>query len=299
MVYTLFLFKQWKHVMFPGYTHKTKKMKKMKKMNYTTLVTAVAVGSFASANAASVILDFESGTTGWSFETETGATGTPTYTSAAGTGATPTTSGVINSSNSGTTSVPGGYLLNSGGTAFDATQAITGSFDFQFDRGLATTDNYLGSTFLMGNITSASGLTGDAGQFIGAAMGRNTFGNRTYVIDGAGGRGTSTGGIDIRNTLEWHTVTFSWTPSSGTTGTLEYTMTNQRNGATNSVSGTNTLDSNVVYFAFGSAPASGTIQTDSYFDNIDITGATIPVPEPSSTALLGLGGLALILRKHR
>ena len=268
----------------------------MKKMNHTALVTAVAVGSFASANAASLLLDFESGITGWSFETETGATGTPTYTTAAGTGATPTTSGVINSSNSGTNSVPGAYLLNSGGMAFDATQSITGSFDFMVND---TQVNYIGAAFLMGNITSESGLTGDAGQFVGAALGRNTFGNRTFVIDGSGSTVGSTGAIDYRNVLEWHTVTFSWTPSTGTTGTFEYTMTNQRGGATNSISRITTLDSNIAYFAFGSAPASGSLDTESYFDNINITGSVIPIPEPSSTALIGLGGLAFILRRRR
>ena len=45
----------------------------------------------------------------------------------------------------------------------------------------------------MGNITSDSGLTGDAGQFVGATMGRNTFGNRTFVIDGLGDRSGSNG----------------------------------------------------------------------------------------------------------
>jgi len=268
----------------------------MKKVSLTLGLSALTLVSSAFAQV--VALDFESGTPGWTFETEAGANGTPTFTTAAGTGATPTTSGLINSSTNGTNSVPGGYLLNSGGTALDATQSITGSFDFQFDRGDATNDNYLGSAFLMGNITSASGLTGDAGQFIGAALGRNTFGNRTFVMDGAGGTGTSTGAIDIRNTLEWHNVTFSWTPSSGTTGTLEYTMTNQRNGATSTVSGTNTLDSNIVYFAFGSAMASGSTATDSYFDNISITGAA--VPEPSSFALLaGMFGLTCVMLRRR
>jgi hypothetical protein len=264
----------------------------MKKLNTTTLAIACAVGSIASANAATVNLDFESGTTGWTFETESGATGTPTFTTATGTGATPTTSGLVNSSNSGTNSVPGGYLLNSGGTALDASKSITGSFDYQF----GSTGNYVGGTFLMGNITSASGLTGDAGQFAGAALGRNTFGNRTYGIDGTGSNANSTGAIDIRDVV-WHAVTFSWTPTTGTTGTLDFTMTNQGNGATNSVSLTTTLDSNDVYFAFGSAPSSGTITSDSYFDNINITGTA--VPEPTTTALLGLGGFALILRRRK
>jgi len=269
-------------------------------MKKITLATAVAVLTLTSANAA-VNLDFESGTPGWTFETETGATGTPTYTTAAGTGATPTTSGLVNSSHNGTLSVPGGYLLNSGGTALDATQTITGTFDFQFQREAgATNDNYLGGTFLMGNITSASGLTGDAGQFVGAAMGRNTFGNRTYVIDGAGDRTGSTGAIDIRDTLVWRTVTFSWSPTSGTTGDFEYTMTNQRNGGTGTVSRTGlTLASNEVYFAFGSAAASGTITTDSYFDNINISGTA--VPEPGTFALIS-GCLALtsiMLRRRR
>lgn len=266
-------------------------------------ITAIASVSLAyqQAHAASILLDFESGISGWTFETEAGATGTPTYTTGAGTGATPTTSGQITSSSNGTNSVPGGYLLNSGGTAFDATQSITGTFDYQFEQNPSPSINYIGGTFLMGNITSASGLTGDAGQFVGAAMGRNTFGNRTFVIDGSGDRTGSTGAIDIRDELVWRTVTFTWTPTSGTTGDFEYTMTNQRNGGTNTVSRTDlTLASNEVFFAFGTAPASGTITPTSYFDNINITGTEIvAVPEPSTTALLGLGGLALILRRRK
>ena len=276
----------------------------MHNMKKITLATAVAVLTLTSANAA-VNLDFESGTPGWTFETEAGATGTPTYTTAAGTGATPTTSGLINSSNNSAPagfdspdglSVPGGYLLNSGGTALDATQSISGSFDYQF----GTTNNYIGGTFLMGNITSADGLTGAAGQFVGAAMGRNTFGNRTFVIDGSGDRTGSTGAIDIRDALVWRTVTFTWTPTSGTTGNFEYTMTNQRSGATNTVSRTGlALASNEVFFAFGSAPSSGDITSDSYFDNINITGTA--VPEPGTFALLS-GCLALtsiMLRRRR
>ncbi len=192
--------------------------------------------------------------------------------------------------------MPGGYLLNSGGTAFDATQSITGTFDYQFERD--STLNYIGGTFLMGNITSASGLTGDAGQFVGAAMGRNTFGNRTFVIDGSGDTTGSTGAIDIRDELVWRTVTFSWTPTSGTTGDFEYTMTNQRNGGTNTVSRTGlTLASNEVFFAFGTAPSSGNITPTSYYDNINITGTEI-IPEPS-TALLGALGVLALMRRRR
>jgi len=128
-------------------------------------------------------------------------------------------------------------------------------------------------------------------------MGRNTFGNRTFVIDGSGATTGSTGAIDIRDEFVWRTVTFSWTPTSGTTGDFEYTMTNQRNGGTNTVSRTGlTLDSNSVYFAFGTAPASGSIAPDSYFDNINITGTAIPEP---SAALLGAIGFLALLRRRR
>jgi hypothetical protein len=36
-----------------------------------------------------------------------------------------------------------------------------------------------------------------------------------------------------------------------------------------------------------------------FYDNIEVTSTVVVIPEPSSTALLGLGGLALILRKRR
>lgn len=37
----------------------------------------------------------------------------------------------------------------------------------------------------------------------------------------------------------------------------------------------------------------------SIIDNIIVNGTVVPIPEPSSTALLGLGGLALILRRRK
>lgn len=37
----------------------------------------------------------------------------------------------------------------------------------------------------------------------------------------------------------------------------------------------------------------------SVIDNIIVNGTVVPIPEPSSTALLGLGGLALILRRRK
>lgn len=54
----------------------------------------------------------------------------------------------------------------------------------------------------------------------------------------------------------------------------------------------------LTFFLVGSQNSSS--DTRSWeFDNISISGTTIPVPEPSSTALLGLGGLALLLRRRK
>jgi len=47
------------------------------------------------------------------------------------------------------------------------------------------------------------------------------------------------------------------------------------------------------------ATGAGTLQRRSDFDNMQIDVTFTPVPEPSSTALLGLGGLALILRRRK
>jgi len=50
-----------------------------------------------------------------------------------------------------------------------------------------------------------------------------------------------------------------------------------------------------IYMYGADAPYSGFTG----FDNITLNGELLPVPEPSSTALLGLGGLALLMRRRK
>lgn len=123
---------------------------------------------------------------------------------------------------------------------------------------------------------SASAFTLDLsslnGQTLGAGSITNSFGTFTVV-----GPGTAfvTGGVATINNLESFTVIY---PSTVTyVGTLVGSNINV-NVASNQIQYTSTGDG-------------ATAQS--------ITFNPTAVPEPSSTALLGLGGLALILRRRK
>lgn len=256
-------------------------------MNTTLITTLLATIATVSLSAATVSLDFESGTTGWSF-IDTSGNGDGTYTTTAGNGS--ATAGSFDWTGANQV-VPGAYLVNDGMAAFDLTQNITGSFDFN----VVEDGNYSTIHFMMGNL--GSGLPGADGGGLSFHLQEKTFGARARLYD-AGNTGLI---VDSDNSREitsnqWITVNFSWTPTSGTTGDIVFEWDDPVYGPNPGPNSENlnytgyTFTSSEAYFAFGTG------RSPALFDNISITGE--PVPE-ASTAVLGLVGALALLRRRR
>ena len=141
-----------------------------------------------------------------------------------------------------------------------------------------------------------TGFTGtDVGQYLGLNMSVDSFGNRGNTFDGAGATLTNLTGN--QKFEEWYNVSFTWTPTSGTTGNFVATGTSSDSSSNWAITETGfTFDSNEAYFGFGSADYFGSLSVATY-DNIEITGTE--VPEPGSLALMGLGGLMMLKRRRR
>ena len=268
---------------------------------FSTPMLVACVYSFiaATAQGATISEDFEgeltdgSAPTGW---TLVNAGGSGVYSTTASTG-NPGQSGNFEW-NGATQTAPGVYLVNSG-TAFDARQAISGSFDFfQVENG-----NDMRISLLVGDVQD--GLSNTAGEYIHFFGNERTFGRRARVLDGAGttlfnGDGNNQYRID---TGIWISADFTWTPDDpgvGTTGTFSITWdgpspTGAGRGPM-TVTGY-TFDSENVFFAIGTGKAQGASATDLRIDNISITGTE--VPEPGSLALLSLGGVLIAARRRR
>lgn len=149
----------------------------------------------------------------------------------------------------------------------------------------------------------------------GAPLYQDELNLRGFVFSGATG-GVSTGGYD-----------FTLTAASGTINITEFTVDLWRNGAGAPDTffieanvdgggfvqfGSNSVESNSGDETFRTQTFTGDITGSSivlrinatgntgnvHFNDIQVTGDLIAVPEPSSAALLGLGGLALILRRR-
>lgn len=294
-------------------------------------VAAVALTLAASASADTISQNFESLTlggttppTGWSL-VKVG--GSPSYVTAAGyTGSglggevKSEEAGALGGNYSADGQLPEGYLVDSGGPAFDATQAINGSFDFY----VGNSGNYAADTFMMGNIQTGylGSSSKDPGQLIGANLRENTFSQRASLVAGDSytnsGSTTSAADPNLDNGTSitftdtnssstyklsnstWYSADFSWTPSSGTTGTFTYTVNNTSGTKLFSLTATGfILDSKDVYFGFGNSSPETT--GNGTFDNISITGTAVgtTVPEPASIGLLSLGGLGLLLLGKR
>ncbi len=87
-----------------------------------------------------------------------------------------------------------------------------------------------------------------------------------------------------------------------------YDMTISIGGASDTHTGTGVVTATNNSFTFTAGAATETLSvafnhtnggTRSGFNTTNFTVAPVPVPEPSSAALLGLGGLALILRRRK
>jgi len=258
---------------------------KMKRISLIFLATGLV---FASQSGATVLsLDFESaplGTTPPSGWTTVGVGGNGSY-ETVDTIANPGRSGFLNWTGSNSVA-PTVYLVNSG-VGFDARQAFSGSFDFYIvEDGNDSTVN-----FILGDVQN--GLTNtSAGEFLNFQARERTFGRRAQLLDGANTSLVNTGGNNTWQieTDQWYSASFTWTPTSGTTGDFSLSWTGaQGNKGPLAVTGY-TFDSEEVFFGFGTGRSPG------YFDNISITGAAIPEP---STALLGSLGMLALLRRRR
>ncbi len=235
-----------------------------------------------AAQAATITLNFESATVGSTAPTgwQLAGSGTGTYATTTGTG-NPGQSGNFSSSTGAR------YLVNSG-IAFDATQAISGSFDFY----VVENGNYSNARFWFGDVQN--GITGvAAGEFIAVDLREKTFGARANLLDGAGATifdGSGNNSYEIL-TNTWNRASFTWTPTSDTTGDFSFSWVRPTNINEGPMTVTGfSLDSASIYFGFG------TTASPVYFDNISITGNTL-IPEPSITLLGGIGLLLLLRRR--
>jgi hypothetical protein len=180
------------------------------------------------------------------------------------------------------------YLTNSGFTGFSASQNFSGSFDYTIG---GANEFYDAIGFWVGDVDT--GLTTGAGNFFRVDLKRATFGRRASIYDGSGYTDTDklfNGDGDNNYALSvgtQYTANFTWTAS---TGTFEFDL-GRAGDATDVMSFTGySFNDNEVHFGFGTSDVTGN------FDNISLTGTT--VPEPSAALLGGIGAL-LLLRRRR
>jgi len=160
-----------------------------------------------------------------------------------------------------TSPFPRVYLVNDG-IAFDATRPMTATFDFY----VGSSVNYAGVNFIVGDVRNSASATAP-NKFLNFQLQRATFGQRLRVWDAAAnlvfnGDGNNQYAISAQT---WTTATFTWTPTSGTTGTFTFTWDAASKGITTPVSFT--FDSPEAYFGFGAMRS----DTPARFDNISIT----------------------------
>lgn len=268
------------------------------------VVAPLAFGT--TANAAMISQDFEGETlgsttppAGWSLVP---VAGTSSYVVTAGNGG--GLAGEVTGNHPATSStIPAGYVVNSGGVAFDTTQPISGTFDFY----ISEAGNYSSALFMVGDIQTGISQTA-AGEWLGMFLRERTFGARAGLTAGDGSvlfNGSGSNQYQIE-TNQWYAATFAWTPTAGQTGDFTFSWTGAQ-GPKGPMTATGyTFDSAQAWFGFGS----GGYYSNSHsgrFDNISITGtefSTGPkiIPEPTTllvwSLLAGLGvGLGWRRRK--
>ena len=271
-----------------------------KKLNKTTLAIALAVGSIASANATTVIYESFSDSDG-TLDGNTPGTGlSGTWTSTGATVTSPT--------------LTYGDLPNAGGQANtagnDTISYITTSA--LFDAGLLTDGATLWFSFMT---SGATGSGNHSGFGLGTTNVKSAFNGLNMAGDGIGfykrdGKATgwkdgaksafsdsigiSTGAELIVGKVVWgagaasETITI-YNPS--TTGPITQPLT----FVSTTVDGFDQTALNTISFSSrGGDQVWDEIRFGDSFESV-----VTAVPEPSSTALLGLGGLALILRRRK
>jgi hypothetical protein len=241
----------------------------MNKLNKTTLAIAVAMGSLTSANAATVFA-----TEG--FETDLGVWSVGSR-------------GTVSGNDSGLYNYNGGTGVNS---PEDATNfATTGEGAFRLENGFATLESSVFDVSV-GGVAESITFTFDQ------TVGYRTQSTRRAKVEYSNNNGTN-----------WYRIANFASSSSGS-GSV--TITEGGSYTHTGFLGTGSLNEDLggtggfaLYAgeAFGSQSLVRVIfdnKNDNrsvFIDNIGVT--TTAIPEPTTTALLGLGGLALILRRRK
>ena len=152
-------------------------------------------------------------------------------------------------------------------------------------------DGIYGAGFPGNNVT---GLWSNEGATVEYSLGANALG---YDITA------------IKSIAAWQSAGFGnqvWTVDVKAVGgsfvnlaTIDYTPSNNGSGATMvDLTGLDATGIESIRFTAGST-AGNSVGNDFVFREMDVFGAATVVPEPSSTALLGLGGLVLIFRRRK
>ncbi len=189
--------------------------------------------------------------------------------------------------------------------------------NFNFNSGTTSSDTEINSTATFAPIPNAAnaGRSGDGNAFIratatgtdlAAALADTDVFTVTITADAGfqfnltsinfdfGGKSDTTAyvtnGVVYSGGVTLHDEAFSVVTGGGTS----YDTGNSDSLAAASFQGVTSAT-----FTFANYDNTGVASNTNRWDNITIEGDVVAVPEPSSTALLGLGGLALILRRRK
>jgi len=150
-------------------------------------------------------------------------------------------------------------------------------------------------------VTASSISAGLQTSFFNGTSGGNVPGTSSNFTTGLG---AGTGSITYESlSLEdwaWNSdwdITISYTDGGSNVGSYDYSISSGSNNL-QSIDIADFTSSNTVTWTITTTNL--TANTNVYrFDDLTLTGTVNPIPEPTSAALLGLGGIALISRRKR